>query len=501
MALADLLTTKQAFLDAQGNPAVGHRLWTYEGGTVNTSKTTYKEADGFDPNTDPIILDSRGELPFGAFSAGGFYKLVFAAPGDTTNPPTSPIWTRDFVSASSDSGGGGGESSPQSQWIAFPGVPTFVSNTSFSLSGDQTSTFYPGQRIRATTAAGLRHGDITRSAFTTITTVTVLLDDGVLDSGLSAIATGLITARSTSAPFVSPEQQALILSMITTTSVRLDPFKGNTAWINQSGFWVRRKIPSGGIAAGVTGVFIDGVASQNLAANITYSEYLFDNAGVLALDFSTTGPSTDVNTGLLIKSGDSTRLFLGTVTTGAGVVFASVSSHYNNTVFDLLETRRVNAVANTDFVITAGMLATYKIFIVNMAPGFLLGGGAANLLLRLSQNAGSTFDAGATDYKARATLHEYDAASGDGGDFGGSSVKLWTSITVNDRASGDFEIDLASGGYVYSMIFQSDPGGVNAPGFVTEVRGAKTVNAAHNAIRLLVTAGSFTGLLRLYGRK
>jgi hypothetical protein len=50
---------KQQFFDANGEPLVGGKIYTYEAGT-STPVTTYQDASGTVANTNPIILDSRG---------------------------------------------------------------------------------------------------------------------------------------------------------------------------------------------------------------------------------------------------------------------------------------------------------------------------------------------------------------------------------------------------------------------------------------------------------
>lgn len=49
-----------AAVDSYGNPLVGGRLYTYANNTT-TPQTTYKDSAGTIANTNPIILDSRGE--------------------------------------------------------------------------------------------------------------------------------------------------------------------------------------------------------------------------------------------------------------------------------------------------------------------------------------------------------------------------------------------------------------------------------------------------------
>ena len=51
---------KQQFFTAGGVPLVGGKLYTYAAGT-STPLATYQDSSGTVSNTNPIILDSRGE--------------------------------------------------------------------------------------------------------------------------------------------------------------------------------------------------------------------------------------------------------------------------------------------------------------------------------------------------------------------------------------------------------------------------------------------------------
>lgn len=79
-----------------GSLLAGGLLFTYSGGT--TSKlATYTDSTGGTPNTNPIVLNARGETPFGVWmTATVNYKFVLSPPGDT-DPPTNPIWTADNI--------------------------------------------------------------------------------------------------------------------------------------------------------------------------------------------------------------------------------------------------------------------------------------------------------------------------------------------------------------------------------------------------------------------
>jgi len=99
---------------------------------------------------------------------------------------------RDFLSETIGDVGGDG------QWNV-GATPTFVSTVSFTLVGDVTAEYQPGRRIRCTDASTL-YGVIVDSAFTSLTTVTVALDSGVLSGSLTAVSVGIITPTNSSLP-------------------------------------------------------------------------------------------------------------------------------------------------------------------------------------------------------------------------------------------------------------------------------------------------------------
>lgn len=182
------------FNDAQlidGIPASGGLLFTYAAGS-STKQTTYKDEDGAIAQANPIVLNARGEVDSPIWLTEGLsYKFVFA-PSDDTDPPASPIRTIDDITGTNDA------SISISQWIDSGSTPTYVNTTQFTLSGDQTSNFTVNRRIKATVTAGTVYGYISASAYTSLTTVTVVLDSGDLDVGLSAVQLGLITPNNTS---------------------------------------------------------------------------------------------------------------------------------------------------------------------------------------------------------------------------------------------------------------------------------------------------------------
>ena len=69
---------KQQFFDANGQPLVGGKIYTYAAGTT-TPITTYVDSAGVTTNTNPIILDSRGMANIWLLSTAVYKYAVFDA--------------------------------------------------------------------------------------------------------------------------------------------------------------------------------------------------------------------------------------------------------------------------------------------------------------------------------------------------------------------------------------------------------------------------------------
>jgi hypothetical protein len=80
---------KAQFLDANGAPLVGGKVYTYAAGTT-TPLATFTTAAAGTANTNPVILDARGEANI-FYTNGVSYKIVLTDSADAT------IWTVDNV--------------------------------------------------------------------------------------------------------------------------------------------------------------------------------------------------------------------------------------------------------------------------------------------------------------------------------------------------------------------------------------------------------------------
>lgn len=181
----------QQFFDDNGNPAVDWKIHTYVAGST-TALATFTTSVGDVAQTNPIVLNALGFPTNGQIwlSAGRNYKL------ELTNAAGVVKKTGDVISGVASAGS-------YSQWLS-PGLaPTYVSATVFTLVGDQTVAFHVGRKLRLKVTAGTVYGMIVASVYTTLTTVTLVMDSGALDAGLSSVDIGVLSRNESSAPLVS----------------------------------------------------------------------------------------------------------------------------------------------------------------------------------------------------------------------------------------------------------------------------------------------------------
>jgi len=175
---------QQSQFDDNGNFLAGGLIWSYVAGTT-TPLAVYTTSDASVSWPNPIVLDARGECGGEIWlTAGSSYKFVLeGAPayGQTHGPV---IATFDEITGVNDT-----VTVPSTNnWILFSGTPTYVSATSFTVTGDQRSTFQVYRRLKSTNNAGTIYSSILSSTYSTgVTTVTVLNDTGSLDAGMSDV--------------------------------------------------------------------------------------------------------------------------------------------------------------------------------------------------------------------------------------------------------------------------------------------------------------------------
>jgi len=84
-------TPKLQFFDLNGAPLSGGLLYTYEAGTT-TPLASYTDSTGLIANTNPIVLDSRGEA--NVWLSGAIYKFALYTSASVL------IWTVDNINGS-----------------------------------------------------------------------------------------------------------------------------------------------------------------------------------------------------------------------------------------------------------------------------------------------------------------------------------------------------------------------------------------------------------------
>lgn len=84
------------FLDANANPLVGGKLYTYTAGTT-TPQTTYSEYLGVQANTNPIVLDAAGRIANEVWlTSGVVYKFVLYTSDNVL------VWSKDNIAGIND---------------------------------------------------------------------------------------------------------------------------------------------------------------------------------------------------------------------------------------------------------------------------------------------------------------------------------------------------------------------------------------------------------------
>lgn len=177
-------------LDANGDPLVGGTISTFLAGT-STAETTYTDDTGGTSQGVVMTLNSLGYPENGPVWMLGGVPLKFIiknAAGVTQS-------TFDDISGIGDT------ATASDQWTLYGAAPTYISATSFSVVGDQTNTFEEKRRTKTVNSGGTIYSTISASSFATgVTTVTVVNDSGVLDSGLSAVSYSMLTATNDAVP-------------------------------------------------------------------------------------------------------------------------------------------------------------------------------------------------------------------------------------------------------------------------------------------------------------
>jgi len=480
-------------------PANGGQLFFYAAGT-STKTTVYKDNAAAVAWSNPIVLDSGGNLPSGGevwFQSGVTYKVVFA-PSNDTDPPTSPYWTKDNLSGMNDVSG----SLTALEWVV-GAVPTFVSATSFTLSGDQTATFVAGRRIKSTNTAGTIYSTITSVGFSAgTTTVSVVSDSGSLDSGLSAVSYGLLSPANPSidSQFIYRKATAVASAGNGTTNI------WGTAgdYLHVTGTNTINNFSSAAYAGDAKTIIFDGVLSLNSSASISIP---FGNVTTAANDRATVRAET-VSTATITMysralgiplsvSGpvSSTLVFAGPSTGAAATpAFRSLVGAESAMVLLLSTTvAAASAAATVDFNLTS----QFNSYVVDFLDVTANNNGTA-VFVRVGN--GGVYDTGAN----------YDCNRifvSDAGSLTGSATTA-TAVVIADNVGNGVQKSISGQLRFFDPISGVSNKKIQFYGYAEASGGTNGImafgrwisSATYNNLRILMSAGNIsTGTFNLYG--
>lgn len=291
-------SAKQQFFSDAGVPLVGGKVYTYAAGT-STPLATYQDSAGVTLNTNPIILDSRGEANIW-LSPSLAYKFVLKDSTDAT------IWTVDNINIGINFANviiTGGTLNGVTIGNITPGAGSF---TTLSASGEVTFNGSGQMQIPAGTTANrsatptdgmIRYNTTTNQyegnksvAGQTISSITSV---GTLATLTTATAHGLSTGDYVTVSGVTPSNYnssyAITVTSTTTFEYTMVSAPGGSATILGSyvaHIWSQ-------IGGGATGGGNDHVFVQNdQTVTTSYTIPAGQNA-------STTGPIT-INSGVTV---------------------------------------------------------------------------------------------------------------------------------------------------------------------------------------------------------
>lgn len=435
--------------------ANGYKLYFYEAGTT-TKLDTYTTSAGSVANANPIVLDTYGFPASGGnrvqiwLQEGESYKVVIASDSDT-DPPASGITLADGITGVNDI------RDLVSEWLLYSADPTYVSSTSFTVVGNQTALFHVGRRIKSTVSGGTAYSTITATSYSAPdTTVTVVNDSTALDAGLSVVYYGLLSGSGSgpSIPkFAAPDgstattqtggdnstklattaysdsyaniyKQDFRLTLTSgvpvltsnvglSTTIYLCPYIGNKISLYNGSVWKTLTSAQVSLALGV------------LTASVCYDVFAYDNSGTVTLEklawtsSVTRATALAYQDGILVKSGDATRRYIGTFyaeTTSATTMYftqdsttnsygASLWNYYNRVKIGLknpLDSSATSGYTNTTWVrLDAPGLTNYIRYVVGVSEDAIavsMNLGSSNSVASVNRGIGIGYDSVSVPY-------------------------------------------------------------------------------------------------------
>ena len=235
-------------LTNQAGVLAGGLLYTYYAGSTSP-QNTWTDSTQAVANSNPIVLNSAGRPSSEIWLQGGStYKFVLC---DSNNNQLG-VW--DNVAGMNDANYAG-----FSEWVAYGSAPSYVSATSFSVSGNQTGLLTVGRRVQYFLLGATAYGTISAVSYnsgTGNTTVSITPDSTNLNNTLYAFSYGFMSSVNTSLPITTT-------TVVTPAAIQSQTFTAVASSGGSSGVYTATPNPA----------FTSLVANQRLrvAWNASYS--------------------------------------------------------------------------------------------------------------------------------------------------------------------------------------------------------------------------------------
>lgn len=491
------------FIPGGNTPANGGQLFFYTAGS-STKQTVYKDNAAAVAWSNPIVLDSGGNLPLGGevwFPTGQTFKVIFA-PANDTDPPASPYWTKDTLAGINDVSTQTGV-----EWLSGP-TPTFISTTSFSVAGDQTLTFTLGRRIKTTNTGGTIYSTVTSATFAGVTTVRLVNDSGVLDSGLSAVFYSLLDPSFVSIDAYYVNRKGANVASAGNGTTNIWGIAGD--YVHITGTNTIWNFSTASYAGASRDIVFDGSLVINTSASITTQSG--NNISTAANDTATVKADT-VSTAIItvytsfsgtspVSAQTSGTVFAGPVSGAAAAPTFRALTAVDGAASVLLAT--YTAVNTSAINVTSVLNSSYKEYELHFND-MRVTNNNVDLVMHISRDNGTTFDSTSGNYR------QYAVNIGAGGVGYVSSAT--TGFVLTDNAANMSNISTATLTGIARLWnpldtaahkkCQIDTQYTNAANNMTHVNGVSVnvaSSAAYNAFRLVAGAGNVsTGTMYVYG--
>lgn len=221
-------------------------------------------------------------------------------------------------------------------------TPTFVSSTTFTVAGDQTSAIHQGRRLKLFDAtAGVAttiYATVLTASFTTVTTISCSVDSGALTSSLSSFAIAVLSRNNSSLPQgLNPSFSAVVADTLTASAIVADTIQATT-------------LRSVGTLS-VSGTAVAGnIAKAWIRANLQSAPAIVASFNVASISRSSTGTYK-----VSFTTAFSTSNYAATIAVGSGLNYTNFTTLPGSFKFSTVAS--VNSLTAID--VTAVLFGTF----------------------------------------------------------------------------------------------------------------------------------------------